>query len=617
MVLTHFIANDGSHIFFNGLQNKYLILSSNGTNNGESIEVVKELPSFYNDSNILSSSKISCIIGIIRLKLCSYIILADKHSITGSILNNDIAFIESFKILPLNSKNTRSSNEETHYVKLIQNHLKNATLYYSIDSKYDLTNSLQRQFTVENLEIDERFWWNKYLSADLIENKAEGFITPIIYGYFKSHSTIFNGKSLEFALLTRRSVSRAGTRYFRRGIDIDGNVANFNETEQIFTASNNHHVYSIVQTRGSVPVYWAEINNLKYKPNLVISSRSSLDATAAHFKQQVDLYGDNLLVNLVNQKGYEKPVKDAYESAVESLPEKIAQHIHYIYFDFHHECKNMKYHRINLLLDQLISLGYTSDNFFEIDLNTKQIKNLQNKVVRTNCMDCLDRTNVVQGTIGRWFLQNQLYKSGYLVDIAAPFEQIDKRFNLFFQNFWADNADAVSCAYSGTGALKTDFTRLGKRTYKGGLNDFLNSVTRYYKNNLADGSRQDSYDLFLGKFKPYQDSITSPFIDKRPPYIQLLPYLMGTSILILLAILYYPIGSLFDMKNILIISLCVLFNIRNFVYLKSHGYQFVDWPKLVNLDYLTKQDIYDGTGKLTGIEYKETDDFKLISKKRN
>lgn len=30
---------------------------------------------------------------------------------------------------------------------------------------------------------------------------------------------------------------------------------------------------------------------------------------------------------------------------------------------------------------------------------------------------------------------------------------------LFLHLVWADNADIVSCAYSGTGALKTDFTR--------------------------------------------------------------------------------------------------------------------------------------------------------------
>lgn len=35
-----------------------------------------------------------------------------------------------------------------------------------------------------------------------------------------------------------------------------------------------------------------------------------------HLQEQVDTYGEQALVNLVNQKGYEKPVKEAYERFV-------------------------------------------------------------------------------------------------------------------------------------------------------------------------------------------------------------------------------------------------------------------------------------------------------------
>lgn len=59
-----------------------------------------------------------------------------------------------------------------------------------------------------------------------------------------------------------------------------------------------------------------------------------------------------------------------------------------------------------------------------------------------------------------------------------------------FQNIWADHADYISIQYSGTGALKTDYTRTGRRTYLGALRDGANSLLRYYKNNLKDGFRQ-------------------------------------------------------------------------------------------------------------------------------
>lgn len=609
------IAPDGTHVFYNSATQHYLYFNSN-----DGIQVSDSLPTIYSKLNIGSSaSAISCIIGTIKLKINKYIVICDRHTIAGNILGLPIGRVESYKIIPIvPSALAKKDPEEAQYLDLLEKQLSNATLYFSVDGQYDVTNSLQRQYTLEKPAIDQRFWWNGYLSEELVASGAKSFITPLIYGYFRSHTANFNGPhGLDFALLTRRSVNRAGTRYFRRGVDSKGNVANFNETEQIFT-SKDRQVYSILQTRGSVPVYWSEINNLKYKPNLVVSSQSSIDASAAHFSEQVELYGENYCVNLVNQKGYELPVKNAYENAVKNLPAGLAEKVHYIYFDFHHECSKMRWDRVKLLLEHLIDLGYTSNNYFHYDLNTRKIQSLQTKVVRTNCMDCLDRTNVVQSTIARWALQKQLTDAGYLSkENVTPWELLDPSFNWFFMSFWADNADAVSSAYSGTGALKTDFTRTGRRTKKGALNDLSNSITRYYKNNYKDGSRQDSYDLFLGLYKPFQDSISNPFIDRRAPYIQLLPYLMGTSFLVMLAILFYPRGSIFDLKNLFVIGGCLFFNIKSLLYVNREGYQFVNWPKLSQLDYLKKVEEYDGEGALTGIRYEELDNFRTINKKRN
>jgi len=45
-----------------------------------------------------------------------------------------------------------------------------------------------------------------------------------------------------------------GTRYNSRGVDNNGFVANYVETEQIFETSNN--IISFLQLRGSLPFYW-------------------------------------------------------------------------------------------------------------------------------------------------------------------------------------------------------------------------------------------------------------------------------------------------------------------------------------------------------------------------
>jgi hypothetical protein len=47
----------------------------------------------------------------------------------------------------------------------------------------------------------------------------------------------------------------------------------------------------------------------------------------------------------------------------------------------------------------------------------------QTSAVRTNCMDCLDRTNVVQSVVSRWVLNRQLRDIGIL--------GADERFELF------------------------------------------------------------------------------------------------------------------------------------------------------------------------------------------
>ena len=47
---------------------------------------------------------------------------------------------------------------------------------------------------------------------------------------------------------------RGGTRFIHRGIDSEGNVANYCENEQIIEYNNIIMSYIII--RGSVPVFW-------------------------------------------------------------------------------------------------------------------------------------------------------------------------------------------------------------------------------------------------------------------------------------------------------------------------------------------------------------------------
>ena len=509
------------------------------------------------------------------------------------------------EFLPLHERALHDPDEDT-YLNLLKTLLKTGPMYFSYS--LDITNSFQRQAQSDPSaplwkRADDRFFWNKFIQTDLIDfargtgfgssprhhggpqTGVDPFILPVMFGMLRIAQTRIKATPLTYTLITRRSRHRAGTRYFTRGIDDQGNVANFNETEQIVILNDGAggmggfaggggmqngkvggsdgydvQVMSYVQTRGSVPVYWAEVNTLKYVPTLQVrSAETAVEAARRHFDEQIRIYGDNFLVNLVNQKGREDRVKQAYEQMVRLLvsspresresdyvsdeklralePSRSTQEyerLHYIYFDFHNETKGLKWHRAQVLLDQLTD-GLVKGQYFRgVDMPADaqgrlETRNRQTAVVRTNCMDCLDRTNVIQTMVARFILTRQLQDIGVL----RPGESADDdaTFKDLFRNIWADNADVVSKSYSGTGALKTDFTRTGERTRAGMVQDLNNSITRYVKNNFGDGPRQDGFDLFLGAYLPDTSNIGSNllFVDRRPVLIQSIPYLLAAS----------------------------------------------------------------------------------------
>jgi len=167
----------------------------------------------------------------------------------------------------------------------------------------------------------------------------------------------------------------------------------------------------------------------------------------------------------------------------------------YVWFDFHQECKNMKYENLAKLL-QSVDEDFTKHGYFSMN-NSNRVLSEQRGVMRSNCLDNLDRTNVVQSLFARRSILAQLGKRSENV-LSSPYLEFEKE----FKNAWTDHADQLSLLYSGTGALKTDFTRTGKRTMVGAMFDGVNSVQRYFIQNFNDGFLQDGIDLCLSRYKP-------------------------------------------------------------------------------------------------------------------
>ncbi|XP_011497035.1 PREDICTED: phosphatidylinositide phosphatase SAC2 isoform X2 [Ceratosolen solmsi marchali] len=371
----------------------------------------------------------------------------------------------------------------------------------------DITNSLQRLCEQQNQKdeknqnwriVDDRFFWNKFMLQDIINlntEKADCWILPIIQGYIQIEKCqvevgydrqplyeIFN-----LAIISRRSKFRAGTRYKRRGVDENGKCANYVETEQLIWY--NDHQVSFVQVRGSVPIYWSQ-RGYKYKPPPRID-RDKTETKVAfekHFTEELNCYGPICIVNLIEQNGKESIIWEAYSNHILNYNH---EEITYTTFDFHEYCRGMHFENVSLLVSSLAivlsEMGYC--------WHDKQgTICMQKGAFRVNCIDCLDRTNVVQTALGKAMMEIQFSKLG----LIPPDGSLPTNIRQTFQLLWANNGDIISKQYAGTNALKGDYTRTGERKFTGLMKDGMNSANRYYLNRFKDVYRQATIDMMLG-----------------------------------------------------------------------------------------------------------------------
>ncbi|XP_050068336.1 phosphatidylinositol-3-phosphatase SAC1 [Anopheles maculipalpis] len=528
--------------------------------------------------------KICGLLGMIRLISGLHLVVVTHRVFVGLIYDEPIWQMAGADLIPLTATlthlNEAQKEQNAIYLSMMHQVLATPCFYFSYGA--DLTNTLQRIGTNTGdgdtrgllMQSDKRFVWNIGLVEQL--PMLPRYILPIIHGFVSIKDVTINGHTISWILISRRSVRNAGTRLFCRGINSDGDVANFVETEQIVITE--HDCVSFVQTRGSIPLFWNQTPNLQYKPRPQLATRMDhMIACTRHFDEQCKRYGAQGLINLIDHKGAEEVLEKAYEATVKALANPL---LTYVSFDFHKECKKMRYDRLSLLMSQIAS---QQENFgiFHTDHNG-QVYSLQKGVFRTNCIDCLDRTNVVQSLIAKRSLEQTLK----LLGIFKPGQKHidpDSQFEATFKEVWADNADLISVQYSGTGALKTDFTRTGKRTVQGLFRDGLNSLTRYVKNNFQDGFRQDSIKLFLGLHNVREDegSVSpSPFAPDAT--VDMRKRMCMTTVLfevaVFFVILLYP--TEYSAKTgYMLLGWGVMFALTE-RFFRKHRQDFVDWPKL-------------------------------------
>ncbi|EKE38850.1 hypothetical protein ENUP19_0084G0020 [Entamoeba nuttalli] len=436
--------------------------------------------------------EIEGIIGIHELEKSNYLIVITKKKLITKFLQHKFYQIEEYAILPITEHEEESFRE--YHKNVISSTLSIPSFYFSYT--YDLTRSYQTQSSSQGTIFDRcnlQFVWNH----KMIKSLPEMMRLPIIQGFIgrsecavepevKSNIVI---KKVELILISRRSNQRVGRRYYVRGAEQNGEVANYVETEQIICVGEKYCSY--VQIRGSIPLLWSQIPNIKYKPKIAISQNEeeNYEAFKNHFENIKKQYKKITAVSLTDLKGGEKSLGDKYEEYVNKMND---QDIQLKRVDFHKLMKNMKE-----LMNYMETI-YKENDFSWCQWNINSKEHEQKGVFRVNCVDNLDRTNVCESVFGRLTAEQFLKEKENNILMDQDKITDNACLNAMFVNLWADNGDQMSKQYTGTCALKNDITRTGKRTKMGLINDGTNSILRYFINNFYDGETTDHMNVFLG-----------------------------------------------------------------------------------------------------------------------
>ncbi|KAG6780587.1 hypothetical protein POTOM_013453 [Populus tomentosa] len=343
-----------------------------------------------------------------------------------------------------------------------------------------------------------------------------------------------SGREFKLALIARRSRHYAGTRYLKRGVNEKGRVANDVETEQIMfedvPEEQPVQISSVVQNRGSIPLFWSqETSRLNIKPDIMCMTSSR------------------------EKKPRETILRAEFANAIrfinKSLPEE--NRLKFLHWDLHKHSR--KATNVLALLGRVASYALNLTGIFycqvmpsssskgllngscveerdgdyslenpsiengnvskldseiakaECDANQNQsikVPMFQSGVLRTNCIDCLDRTNVAQYAYGLVALGHQLHALGYM---ESPSIDLDNPLAEDLMRIYETMGDTLALQYGGSAAHNKIFSeRRGQWKAATQSQEFFRTLQRYYSNAYMDAEKQDAINVFLGHFQPQQ-----------------------------------------------------------------------------------------------------------------
>lgn len=478
------------------------------------------------------------LIGLIKFTRDYYLSIITKCSQVAIIGGHYIYHIDETKLIPLNIhyKRPEKYSDEERLLSIFKYMDLGKTFYFSYG--YDITNTLQTNMMrnknlassyqnktdysqneiFNSMDHNERFVWNRVLLEPILQNPdcaIYEWFRPIIHGFIDQANISMYGKKFYLTIIARRSHHFAGARFLKRGVNDTGNVANEIETEQIvsdmlvssfhdpkFGFFNNPRFTSFVQHRGSIPLYWTQDMNKLPKPPIEINLADPFfQSSAIHFNNLFERYGLPIIIlNLIKTK--EKQPRELklnvhFQNCITYLNQFLPDEnkLRYHGFDMsRHSKKNLDVigPLQNIASDSIKEVGFFHNG---TDLQTTK---LQVGIIRTNCIDCLDRTNAAQFIICKESLWHQLRS----LELIAPEKSLEYDSDVvnILTEIFHDHGDTIAIQYGGSNLVNTMDSYRRINQWSSHTRDILNSVKRIYSNSFMDLIRQEAINLFLGNY---------------------------------------------------------------------------------------------------------------------
>ncbi|KAL2539056.1 Phosphoinositide phosphatase SAC2 [Abeliophyllum distichum] len=501
------------------------------------------------------------IIGFIKFLGPYYMLLITKRRKIGTICGHAVYAIAKSEMIPIPNSTVQSnmdySKNENRYKKLLRTVDLTKDFFFSYS--YHVMLSLQKNLSNHETGLilyETMFVWNEFLTRGIRSQlKNTVWTVALVYGFFKQVKLSISGRDFNLTLIARRSRHYAGTRYLKRGVNEKGRVANDVETEQIVLEDvpegSPIQISSVVQNRGSIPLFWSqETSRLNIKPDITLSQKDDkYEATKLHFENLVKRYGNPIIIlNLIKtreKKPRESILRAEFANAIEFINKDLTgeNRLKFLHWDLNKYSRNKAASVLAYLgkvaANALDLTGFfycqiipSSSNNCNSDYAAKDLCNMtkddhnldtevtinrsgdleggyivkppmfQKGVLRTNCIDCLDRTNVAQYVYGLVALGHQLHALGYTV---GPNINLESPLADDLMKIYEAMGDTLALQYGGSAAHNKIFSETrGQWKAATQSQEFLRTLQRYYSNAYMDAEKQDSINIFLGHFQPQQ-----------------------------------------------------------------------------------------------------------------